>query len=197
MPSLLRWTSPVVFAFACTAGLAACTASSPQAQPPAGATVNVGANESGSPAATNAPSGAPAATTTQAAPAETPPQSVITNEPPPGGTVTANASPVPAGSDRMKPMMDLVAANRDGFRKCFDVWGQKNPGQAGKITFQFFLKVDGALDKAAMKADEGDVHVAEVENCMIAFAKTLTYPKSTTGKETIYTHRFEFKAASK
>lgn len=195
MPSLLRWTPPVVFAFACAASLAACTASSPQPQPPAGATVNV----SGEPAATNAPSGAPTATATatQAAPAETPPQSVITNEPPAGGTVTANASPVPAGSDRMKPMMDLVAANRDGFRKCFDVWGKKNPGQAGKIAFQFFLKVDGSLEKAAMKADEGDVHAAEVENCMIAFAKTLTYPKSTTGKETVYTHRFEFKASSK
>ena len=60
MPSLLRWTPPVVFAFACAASLAACTASSPQPQPPAGATVNV----SGEPAATNAPSGAPTAAAT-------------------------------------------------------------------------------------------------------------------------------------
>lgn len=196
MPSPLRWTSPVVAVLACAAALVACTASSPQPLPP-NATVNVGPSDTGAPAATSAAASAPAPTVTATAAAEVPPQSVITNEPPAGGTVTSNASPAPAGSDRMKPMMDLVAANRDGFRKCFDVWGKKNPGQAGKITFQFFLKVDGALDKAAMKADEGDVHVAEVENCMIAFAKTLTYPKSTTGKETIYTHRFEFKATIK
>ena len=103
----------------------------------------------------------------------------------------------PAGSDRLQAMMDLVKANKDGFRKCFDLWGKKNPGQPGKIAFQFFLKPDGSLEKAQMKADEGDVHAVEVETCMIAFAKTLSYPKSGVGKDTIYTHRFEFKAASK
>lgn len=175
------------------AALAACTASSPQPQPPpsdvSGDTQGSTEN-SGAPAATGA---APAASSA-AAPQE-PPKSEITNEPPPGGTVTSNASPAAAGSDRMQAMMDLIKANRDGFRKCFDVWGKKNPGQAGKIAFQFFLKPDGALEKAQMKRDEGDVHAAEVENCMIDFAKTLTYPKSGIGKDTIYTHRFEFKAA--
>jgi hypothetical protein len=194
MASPHRWTSPVVSVFACALGLAACTASSPQPLPP-NATVNVGPSDSSAPAGASGAPSAPAPTAT--ASADVPPQSVITNEPPPNGTVTANASPAPAGSDRMKPMMDLIASKRDGFRKCFDLWGKKNPGQAGKIAFQFFLKVDGSLDKAAMKADEGDVHAPEVENCMIAYAKTLTYPPSTTGKETVYTHRFEFKASSK
>ena len=93
--------------------------------------------------------------------------------------------------------MDLIKDKRDGFRKCFDLWGKKNPGQAGKIAFQFFLKPDGTLEKAAFKADEGDIHTPEVETCMIDFAKTLTYPKSSVGKDTVYTHRFEFKAAAK
>lgn len=187
MAPLLRWLLPVS-----AIGLAACTASSPQPQPPA-ASVAVTAEQDLPPAPSPSAksSDAPAAS---AAP-EPPPQSVITNEPPPGGSVTSNASPAPAGSDRMQPMMDLIKANRDGFRKCFDLWGKKNPGQAGKIAFQFSLKVDGSLEKAEMKRDEGDVHAVEVENCMIAFAKTLTYPKSSIGKETVYTHRFEFKAA--
>ncbi len=140
--------------------------------------------------------GAPADKPTAAA-QDTPPGSTITNEPPGNGRVTANAGTVPAGSDRLQPMIDLIKANRDGFRKCFDLWGKKNPGQSGKIAFQFFLKPDGTLEKAGFKADEGDMHAAEVESCMITFAKTLTYPKSTIGKETIYTHRFEFKAAPK
>ena len=183
-----RWALAVsVVSFA---GLVGCTASSPQPQGPA-PTVTAEAEPASSPASSSGAADAPTAT---AKPADAPPQAVITNEPPPGGTVTANASPAAAGSDRLQAMMDLVKANKDGFRKCFDLWGKKNPGQAGKIAFQFFLKVDGSLDKAAMKADEGDVHAAEVENCMIAFAKTLTYPKSSVGKETVYTHRFEFKA---
>lgn len=180
-----------VLSLACLVG---CTASSPQPQGPA-PTVTAEAEPASSPASSGA-ADAPTATAT-AKPADAPPQAVITNEPPPGGTVTANASPAAAGSDRLQAMMDLVKANKDGFRKCFDLWGKKNPGQPGKIAFQFFLKPDGSLEKAQMKADEGDVHAVEVETCMIAFAKTLAYPKSGVGKDTIYTHRFEFKAASK
>lgn len=193
-------TFPVRWSFLpCAAALAACTASSPQPQPPS-ATMTAAPEEapSGTGAAasdTGAAAGTGAAASGTGAAPQEPPKSEITNEPPAGGTVTSNASPAAAGSDRMQPMFELIKANKDGFRKCFDVWGKKNPGQAGKIAFQFFLKPDGALEKAQMKRDEGDVHAAEVENCMIEFAKTLTYPKSGVGKDTIYTHRFEFKAA--
>ena len=182
--------------------LAACTASSPQPQPPS-ATASAAPEPTSDPTDINFPGDRPpsasaGSTATPAAPAQpdTPPGSTITNEPPAGGRVVANAGST-GGSDRMQAMMDLIKDKRDGFRKCFDLWGKKNPGQSGKIAFQFFLKPDGTLEKAAFKADEGDIHAAEVETCMITFAKTLTYPASSVGKDTIYTHRFEFKAAPK
>jgi hypothetical protein len=183
MVSTLRW-----FLLPCAVALAACTASSPQPQPPTG---------NGSPSGDGAPSDTASAGATGTAAAQDPPQSTITNEPPPGGKVMSNGSPAEPGSDRKEAMFELIKANKDGFRKCFDLWAKKNPGQAGNITFTFYLKVDGTLTKAEMKRDEGDVHVPEVENCMIDFAKTLTYPKSGVGKETIYNHRFEFKAVPK
>lgn len=192
MTHSLRWS---LLAAALPVVLAACTGGSPQPQPPS-ASVSEAPGDSAPAAASSAPADSAAAAAPSAS-ADAAPKSTITNEPPAGGTVTSNAGPAPAGSDRMQPMMDLVKANRDGFRKCFDVWGKKNPGQAGKIVFQFFLKPDGSLEKAAFKADEGDIHAADVETCMINFAKTLSYPKSGVGKETIYTHRFDFKAAPK
>lgn len=195
MPSPLRRLLPATLLL-----LAACTASSPQPQPPS-ATAAAAADATQATVDINAPGDPPAARS--AAPngadppqPDVPPGSTITNEPPAGGRVVANAAPT-AGSDRMQAMMDLIKDKRDGFRKCFDLWGKKNPGQAGKIAFQFFLKPDGTLEKAAFKADEGDIHTPEVETCMIDFAKTLTYPKSSVGKDTVYTHRFEFKAAAK
>ncbi|MFO0586220.1 MAG: hypothetical protein U0441_01710 [Polyangiaceae bacterium] len=193
MASSVRWTSLASFILVAAAiGTAACTAGAPQPQGPGANTVNVPPGDTAGPAGAAESTSAPA---TSAAPtAEAAPQSVITNEPPPGGNVTSNAGPTPAGSDRMQPMIDLMKDKRDGFRKCFDLWGKKNPGQSAKIAFQFFLKVDGTLEKAQMKPDEGDLHAPEVESCMIAYAKTLTYPKSATGKETVYTHRFDFKA---
>lgn len=172
--------------------LSACTASSPQPQPPA---ATVTAENPPAEAATAAPTAAPGQSAAPTASAATePPKSDITNEPPSGGKVMANGAPVTDKSDRMDAMFELVKANKDGFRKCFDLWGKKNPGKAGKIAFEFHLKPDGALEKAQMKRDETDVLAAEVENCMIEFAKTLAYPKSGKGMSTVYTHRFEFKA---
>ncbi|MEZ4308535.1 MAG: AgmX/PglI C-terminal domain-containing protein [Polyangiaceae bacterium] len=184
----------LVFCAGVLAMIEGCTATPPAPQPPSpSADATTAQDGSSSQESSGASDGATSASSAKAP--EEPPQSEITNEPPPGGTVTANANPAAAGSDRMTPMFELVKANKDGFRKCFDLWGKKNPGQKGSIAFQFFLKPDGALEKAQMKRDEGDVHAVEVENCMIDFAKTLTYPASTVGKNTIYTHRFEFKAA--
>ena len=163
--------------------LSACTASSPQPQPPA---ATVTAENPPAESATAAPTAAPGQSAAPTASAATdPPKSDITNEPPSGGKVMANGAPVTDKSDRMDAMFELVKANKDGFRKCFDLWGKKNPGKAGKIAFEFHLKPDGALEKAQMKRDETDVLAAEVENCMIEFAKTLAYPKSGKGMSTV------------
>jgi len=46
----------------------------------------------------------------------------------------------------------------------------------------------------AVLVSEGNLHAADVEKCMIDFAKTLTYPKSPSGKDTRFTYPFDFKA---
>jgi outer membrane biosynthesis protein TonB len=140
--------------------------------------------------------GAPAATAAaRAAQPQGPPQSDITNEPD-GGVVLNNAMTAgdAGASDRFQPLVDLFKANRDGFRRCFDLWGQKNRGQSGTVYLVIHLKTDGKLDKAEVDPSKGNLHAAEVETCMIDFAKSLTYPKSPSGKETRFTYPFDFKA---
>jgi hypothetical protein len=124
-----------------------------------------------------------------------PPQSDITNEPN-GGVVMNNAQTAgdAGASDRFQPMTDLIKSNRDGFRRCFDLWGRKNPGQSGSIYLVFNLKPDGKLDKVEVDPSKGNLHAAEVETCMIDFAKSLAYPKSPSGKDTKFTYPFDFKA---
>ncbi len=119
----------------------------------------------------------------------------ITNEPS-GGVVMNNAQPAEkaGGSDRLQPMVELMKEKRDGFRCCFDLWAKNNPGASGKVAFTFELSPDGTLKSAQAKQDETDIKAPEVESCMVELAKSLTYPKSPSGKDTKYTHRFEFKA---
>ena len=104
-----------------------------------------------------------------------------------------NASP-DAGSTRLQPMMELIGQKRDGFRCCFDIWAKDHPGVNGRVTFNFELKPDGTLIKAESDKTESTITAPEVESCMVDLAKSLTYPKSPTGKQTTYRHRFDFKA---
>lgn len=182
----------------------ACSGGSPPAQPPAAATVPT---ESQGPVSTAPAVDMPTAAESKELPKPRakPPSSVadckemlseITNEAPDGGVVMNNAmTAADAGaSDRLQPMIDLMKAKRDAFRCCFDLWGQKNRGAEGSITFVINLKPDGALKEAHVDQERSKIRAPEVDSCMVDLAKTLTYPKSPSGKETSYTHRFDFKA---
>jgi hypothetical protein len=186
--------------------VASCTGGSPPAQPPPVAT--------GAPAplasATPTPPPGPAVTppASSAASAEKPrkpPETArdcrdlvteITNEPPEKGVVMNNAlTAADAGaSDRMKPMIDLIKSKRDGFRCCFDLWTKGHPGESGRVTLRFDLAPDGTLKKAEVKQDESTVHAPELEACMVDLAKSLTYPRSPSGKQTELNYPFDFKA---
>ncbi len=120
----------------------------------------------------------------------------ITNEPPQSGVAMNNAQAAgdAGASDRFQPMTELVKSKRDAFRCCFDVWAKTNPGQKGKVAFTFELAPDGRLKTAKIKHEESDIHAPEIESCMQDVANGMTYPKSPTGKDTLFTYPFEFKA---
>ncbi|MDC3953524.1 AgmX/PglI C-terminal domain-containing protein [Polyangium jinanense] len=120
----------------------------------------------------------------------------ITNEPPASGVVMNNAQTAgdAGASDRFQPMSDLIKSKRDAFRCCFDLWAKNNPGQKGKVAFTFELAPDGRLKEAKIKREDSDITAPEIESCMQDVAKGLTYPKSPSGKDTIFTYPFEFKA---
>jgi len=155
-------------------------------------------------AKTDAPGGAATAAATP--PPKKEPQSVddckqmlteITNEPPKDGVVMNNAQPKdPSGKtgDRFEPLVEIVKSKRDAYRCCFDLWAKKNPGQKGKVTLVFELAPDGTLKGTKVDQDKSDIHAPEVESCMGDVSKSLTYPKSPTGKVTTFTYPFEFKA---
>lgn len=139
----------------------------------------------------------PAPTSSSAAePGSTEPAGDITNDPPDGGVVMNNAttSKDAGGSDRLRPLIDLIAQNREKFRACFDEWGRQNPGREVKITLTLKLKPNGELLSAAFKPDESDLKDDKMESCMAKAAGELKYPESPKGMETTYNHRFNFKS---
>jgi hypothetical protein len=154
-------------------------------QAPSAATGLSTPTESSGPAASAAADGPPGE-----------PAGDITNDPPDGGVVMNNAttSKDAGGSDRLRPIIDLITENREKFRACFDEWGRQNPGREVKITLTLKLKPSGELISTAFKADESDLKDEKMESCMAKAAGTLKFPESPKGMETTYNHRFNFKS---
>ncbi|WP_437898834.1 AgmX/PglI C-terminal domain-containing protein [Sorangium sp. So ce124] len=119
----------------------------------------------------------------------------ITNEPPDGGVVMNNAttSADAGSSDRLQPLVDAIKARRDGFRCCFDLYARKHQGAQGRITWQLKLKPDGTFEEASIVRDKSDVTAPQVESCMEELAKSITWARSPSGKETVLTYPFDFK----
>jgi hypothetical protein len=120
--------------------------------------------------------------------------SEITNEPPDGGVVLNNAqTAADAGAtDRLAPLTELFKGKRDGFRCCFDVWAKDHPGAQSSVNVVVKLKPSGELTSVAF--DAAPNRVPEVEACIGDLAKSLTYPRSPSGKETQFRYPFDFKA---
>jgi hypothetical protein len=120
----------------------------------------------------------------------------IVNDAPDGGVVMNNATTAAdaGASDRMRPLIELVRGHRDGFRCCFDLWAKDHPGEGGKVVLTLALQPDGALKSAEVDASRSDVRAPEVTSCIVDLARSLTYPISPSGKETVYSHEFQFKA---
>ncbi len=191
-------TANAIFLGLCSAtlGFAACSSGSTPPQAPAG------------------PDGTPSSNTTTVAPLPLAPSSEgpagkpapkttadckvvlseITNEPPQGAVALNNAQTAKdAGStDRLEPLTDLIKSKRDGFRCCFDIWAKDHPGAAGTVKIVLKLKPDGTLTSVSF--DDTPARVPDVEPCMAELAKTLSYPRSPSGKETTFRYPFDFKA---
>jgi hypothetical protein len=120
----------------------------------------------------------------------------ITNDPPAGGVPLNNAMVAKdAGStDRLEPLTELVRGKRDGFRCCFDLWARQHAGAQGAMKMVLKLKSDGTLTSVTFADTANRVQAPEVEACMGELAKTLSFPRSPSGKETTFTYPFDFKA---
>ncbi len=111
--------------------------------------------------------------------------------PPPANSNAIAAQGMAATGDRLHALVDLIKANRDPFRACYDTWSAKNPGIEGKFVLVLSIGPDGKLQES--DAAGNGLQAPDVEGCLIERAKLLTYPPSANGKKTRFTYPFDFK----
>jgi tetratricopeptide (TPR) repeat protein len=106
----------------------------------------------------------------------------------------AEETPGPAwsgGSERLGSMTDLIKKHRDQFRFCYDAWSRKHPNLDGHVKLVLTLGPDGALQGS--EAHLAETRAPELERCIVAMSRQITYPASANGKMTRFTYPFEFK----
>lgn len=130
--------------------------------------------------------------TTAAECAQLPPQAL---DEPAAGVVMNNAqTAADAGrSDRFTPVNDLIKMRRPSYRCCFDIWAKTHAKQPIKILFGFELSPDGTVKSTSIKKEESSAAASELEPCMAEVTKTISFPKSPSGRDTRFTYPFDFK----
>jgi hypothetical protein len=100
------------------------------------------------------------------------------------------ASAPPKDDSRTTAACDkVITDNRKAFKKCYEDVRKTKPDLKGSITLVIDIDSKGKVTKAAIDEDS-TIKEPKIDECMTAFAKTLTFPASTKGLEKNFTHEF-------
>ncbi|MFO0661638.1 MAG: AgmX/PglI C-terminal domain-containing protein [Polyangiaceae bacterium] len=117
----------------------------------------------------------------------------------PAGSSSSAASPAASASAQSledlgkNALGNIVGANRTKFRGCYDDIRKKKPNIGkGNFVIDFWVNADGTLKSAKYVKEGSDFEDSELETCIIAQLKTLTFPKSSLGKEHGTVYQFGF-----
>lgn len=92
----------------------------------------------------------------------------------------------------IKDYQRIISERRDLFRACYDRSLAANPGIQGKVVLQFVLDPNGAVKEAFIDKSASDITLADLEGCMAAAVKSLSFPPSTRGMESTVRYPFTF-----
>lgn len=110
------------------------------------------------------------------------------------GVVMNNAQPSKdAKSDRFTPVNVLIKKRRPSYRCCYDIWSKAHPKESVKALLAVELSPDGTVKTVSVKKEESTASAADVEPCLSEVTKSITFPKSPSGRDTLFTYPFDFK----
>jgi len=88
---------------------------------------------------------------------------------------TKEGPPRKSGSIAPELIRDTVTAKRDQIQKCFEPEKKKDKKLSGKVVTEFTVELDGHVSEASVK--EATLENKPVQDCLVAFIKSLTFPK--------------------
>ncbi len=106
---------------------------------------------------------------------------------------TASATTRSAKDTRGKEQIQQVmAANRDKVRACYDAALAQNPGIKGALVVDFLIDPNGKVKQAEVNWSESDLHIPELDTCAVDAVRAIQFPASSRGLESKVTYPFNF-----
>lgn len=100
----------------------------------------------------------------------------------------------PTGETRTsEAIAKVVRDNRQPFRDCYERSAAKDPNLQGTLTLHFVLDPEGRVKLAELNEPRSTIKDANVVNCAIGVLKTLHFPPSSRGMESVANYPFDFK----
>lgn len=100
----------------------------------------------------------------------------------------------PTGETRTsEAIAKVVRDNRQPFRDCYERSAAKDPNLQGTLTLHFVLDPEGRVKLAELNEPRSTIKDSNVVNCAIGVLKTLHFPPSSRGMESVANYPFDFK----
>lgn len=86
---------------------------------------------------------------------------------------------------------EVVKKNRQIVRDCYESALKKSPDLKGSLTIHFVLDAEGYVMNAELNQERSEITTPEVVDCAINLIKSLKFPPSSRGMETIVNYPFD------
>jgi TonB family protein len=107
-------------------------------------------------------------------------------------TAAPPAPQAPRDSRGKEQIQEVMAANRDKVRACYDASLAKNPGIVGQLVVDFVINPRGDVKQAEVNWSASEIHVPELDACAADAVRALKFPPSSRGLESKVSYPFNF-----
>ncbi|HET9957025.1 MAG TPA: AgmX/PglI C-terminal domain-containing protein [Polyangiaceae bacterium] len=87
----------------------------------------------------------------------------------------------------------VIRDNRKPFRDCYEKAAKEQPGIEGTLTLHFVLTPDGKVKSAELNRERSTLTAPTAVDCAVSALKTLKFPPSSRGMESVVNYPFDFK----
>lgn len=107
----------------------------------------------------------------------------------PGGDANAKG----AETRTNEVIAKVIKDNRKPFRDCFEATAKELPDLEGTMTIHFVLDPEGKVKQAELNGARSTIQAAAIVNCAVGVLKSMKFPASSRGMESVINYPFDFK----